>query len=127
MRKYRSLVIPIVLMFLVMGCASKLTPVPGEVLTDKEIAMDKYYRVLKGSNNTMSNLMANIKLMPLEDQKKWITRVDPIKEGIDSALAGWKLAIGSGNWEDLDANRAEFKRLKNELLDLILDVSKLIE
>jgi hypothetical protein len=74
----------------------------------------------------MANAIANIKLLPVEDQTAWIRRMDPIKSGLDTALAGWKIAIDSENYDDLNANRQQFKNLKNELLDLLLDMAQKI-
>jgi len=124
-KKAIPIIVVLAFVFLV-GCGGGLVPPQGGELTDKDIALDKYYQALKWSNNTLSNTMANIKLFPVKEQRVWIIRADPIKQGVDSALAGWKLAVDSEDWVDLNANREEFKRLKNELLDLVFELGKLI-
>lgn len=106
------------------GCpGGGLVPGPSGELTDKDMALDTYYQALRWRNNTVANAIANIKLLPIEDQKAWVQRVDPIKSGMDTALTAWKIAIDSENYEDLDANRQQFKNLKNELLDVLVDLA----
>ena len=117
-------ILVLLIMALVMGCTTGgLVPAPGEVLTDKDIALDKYHQALKWTNNMMDNLMANLQLLPVEDRKTWVLRIDPIKKSMDTVLTGWNTAIGSGDYVTLNENRAEFKRLKNSLLDVVLDLA----
>jgi len=123
-RKSAGLLFLIFIWLAVTGCMGGLVAPAGGQLTDKDLALDKYYQALKWSNNTVENIIANIKLMPVEEQKAWIQRVDPLKTSIDSALALWKEAVGLENYEDVNAQRAEFKRIKNQLLDLLLRVSE---
>lgn len=109
---------------LAVGCPKGgLVPGPSGELTEKDKALDKYYQALRWRNNTVANAIANIKLLAVEDQKAWVMRVDPIKSGMDTALTAWKIAIDSENYEDLNANRDQFKALKNELLDVLVDLA----
>lgn len=109
----------------IMACPkSGLVPQPGTELTDEDMALNAYYQALKWRNNTVENIMANIKLMPIEDRAAWISRAEPIKNATDTALAGWKMAIDAGNYDDLSSQRQQFKALKNELLDLLFDMAQ---
>lgn len=124
-KKVVPILVLVALLFTFACKGGLVAPVGGE-LTDKDLALDKYYQALKWYNNTLSNLMANITLLPQAEQQKWIQRADPIKESVDTALAGWKLAVESEDWATLNENRAEFKRLKNKLIDVVLELSQQI-
>lgn len=134
MRKFSGvigLVVPLVLFLVIpalvfVGCPkSGLVPPEGGELTEADVALDTYYQALKWNNNCVANVIANIRLLPADQQKAWVQRFDPIKTGMDATLAGWKLKLDSGDYDTLDQNRAEFKRLKNEMLDVLFDVGKL--
>lgn len=127
LRKFSILIAVLSVIALLSACPkSGLVPGPEGELTERDIALDKYYQALRWSNNTVSNLMENIKLLPVESQQAWIMRADPIKNGIDTVLAAWKLSIDTGSYDELDAHRQDFKNMKNELLDLLFDIGKVI-
>lgn len=97
----------------------KLVAPAGGELTEKDLALDKYYQSLKWYNNTIENLMSNVALLSAEQKQEWIPKADKIKQSADAALSGWKLAIDSEDYAELSANRQKFKLLKNDLVDLL--------
>jgi len=121
--KKRNLFFILFAVFLITACAGGLVAPPGGELTDKDLAMDVYYQSLKWYNNTLENLMANIPLMPKEEQAGYIGKADVIKRGADTSLAGWKLAIESESYAELSANREGFKNMKNQLIDLLVEIA----
>lgn len=109
------------------GCGGKLVAPAGGELTKADIALDKYYQSLKWYNNTVESLTANIALFPEEQKKSFIQKADPVIRASRTTLSGVKTAIDAQNWAELNAKRSEFKRLKNELLDIVLELAALIE